>query len=38
MELLEVCQRAQQGKAVSQESFNLDYVYANLARLVEKYV
>ncbi len=37
MDLLEVCKRAQQGKAVSRDSFDLDYVYAILAPLVDKY-
>lgn len=35
--LLEVCQRAQQGKMVSEESFDLDCLYAALTRLVKKY-
>ena len=37
MDLLEVCGRAQQGGAVSKDSFDLDSVYANLVRLVDKY-
>ena len=37
MDLLEVCERAQQGGAVSRDSFDLDHVYANLVRLVDKY-
>ena len=37
VQLLEICQRAQQGRTVSGESFDLDCLYASLARLTKKY-
>ncbi len=36
-DLLEICRRAQQGPTVSEESFDLDCLYATLIRLVKKY-
>ena len=36
-DLLEICRRAQQGPTVSEESFDLDCLYATLTRLVKKY-
>lgn len=35
--LLRICERAQQGKCVSAESFDLDCVYATLRRLIDKH-
>jgi len=35
--LLEICERAQQGPMVSEESFDLDYLYGTLTRLIKKY-
>jgi len=35
--LLQICERAQQGNSISAESFDLDCVYATLARLIDKY-
>jgi methylamine--corrinoid protein Co-methyltransferase len=37
IDLLEICDRAQRGKVIPQESFDLDYVYATMTRLIEKY-
>jgi methylamine--corrinoid protein Co-methyltransferase len=37
VDLLEICRRAEAGEKIAQESFDLDYVYANLAHLVKKY-
>ncbi len=37
MDLLEVCKRLQEGRVASEDSFDLDSVYLNLARLVDKY-
>lgn len=36
-DLLEICRRAQQGPTVSEESFDLDCLYATLTRLIKKY-
>ncbi len=36
-DLLEICRRAQQGSTVSEESFDLDCLYATLTRLIKKY-
>ena len=37
VDLLQICQRAQQGQMVSQESFDLDCLYATLTRVIKKY-
>ncbi len=37
VQLLEIYQRAQQGQTMSGESFDLDCLYASLARLTKKY-
>ncbi len=37
VDLLTICQRAQQGRTMTAESFDLDCVYATLSRLVQKY-
>ncbi len=37
IDLLTICQRAQQGHTITAESFDLDCLYATLSRLVEKY-
>ncbi|MHC4748783.1 MAG: monomethylamine:corrinoid methyltransferase [Planctomycetota bacterium] len=37
IDLLQICNRAQQGRMVSEESFDLDCLYATLTHLVRKY-